>query len=59
MCSFAAGTAFPLLPGQAGKQVMDGVLEGPAGNDGVVPGGGHDVEDIGLLEFEAPALLNP
>lgn len=56
MGSLAAGTAFPLLPWQAGEQVVDGVVHGPAGDDGVVPGGGHDVEDVGLLEFEAPAL---
>lgn len=32
------------------------MVDGPAGDDGVVLHGGHDVEDVRLLEFEAPAL---
>ncbi len=57
--SIATGSAFPLLPRQAGEQLVDGVVDGPAGDDGVVAGGGQDVEDIGLLELEAPPLLKP
>lgn len=29
--SLAAGTVLPLLPGQAGEQVVDGVVDRPAG----------------------------
>ena len=43
----AAGTALPLLPHEAGKQVVDGVVGGPAIHDSVVAGGGNDVEDRG------------
>jgi hypothetical protein len=32
------------------------VIDGPSGDDGVVPGGGHDVEDVRLLQLEPPAL---
>lgn len=35
---------------------MDGVVDGPAGDDGVVAGGGHDVEYVGLFQLEPPAL---
>ncbi len=52
----AAGTALPFLPRQPGKQVVDGMVHGPAGDDGVVPGGGHDVEDIRPLQLRAPAF---
>lgn len=54
--SFTAGAAFPLLPRLAGKQVVDGMVDGPARDDRVVAGGGHDVEDISLLQLEPPAL---
>lgn len=53
--TMAAGTALPLLPGQGGEQVLDGVVDGPAGDDGVVPGGGHDMEDIRPLQLGPPA----
>lgn len=35
---------------------MDGMVHGPAGDDRVVPGGGHDVEDVSPLELGPPAL---
>lgn len=35
---------------------MNRVVDGPAGDDRAVPGGGHDVEDVGLLQLEPPAL---
>jgi hypothetical protein len=54
--TIAAGAAIPLLAGQIVEQVVDGVVDGPAGDDGVVPSGGHDVKDVGLLEFVPPAL---
>lgn len=38
---------------------MDGVVESPAGDDGVVPGGGHDVEDVRLLQLDRQPLLKP
>lgn len=45
----AARAALPLLPGQIGHQVVQPMVHCPSGDDGVVAGGGHDVEDVGLL----------
>jgi L-ribulose-5-phosphate 3-epimerase len=59
MSAGAAGTTLHFWSGQAGEQVVDGVVDRPAGDHGVVSGGGHDVEDISLLQFEPPALAEP
>lgn len=37
VCLTAAGTALPFLPGEAVEQVVDGMIDRPAGNHGVVP----------------------
>lgn len=52
----AAQTTLPLLPRQAGEQLVDGVVDGAAGDNDIVPGGGHDMEDVGLLPLGPPAL---
>lgn len=56
MGSPAAGTPLPLLPGQARHQVVQPVVHRPPGDHCVVAGGGHDVKDVGPLEFVAPTL---
>lgn len=45
-----------LLPWPRGVDVVDGMVESPATHHGVMHGGGHDVEDIRLLQLVPPAL---
>lgn len=45
-----------LLRWQGGEHLVDGMVESPASHHGVMPRGGHDVEDIHLLQLVPPAL---
>lgn len=43
--------------GSPGEQVVDWMVDGPGGDHRVVPGSGHDVEDIGPLQLGPPGTL--